>query len=124
MILKFLKFLEKIRAYPDATKRLIGYSISGGLTAIIVSMSFVIPGFPKKDVPPPIPERQMSSPFTAIAKEVSDSFSNIQKTVYFPSKSELSLLLKNLSSSQMIATSSSPKDISSATATATPETTE
>jgi len=124
MILKFLKFLEKTRSYPDPTKRLIGYAVSGGITAMIVSMSFVIPGFSKKEVLEPLTERQMSSPFSAIQKEFSHSFSDIQKSVSLPSKSELSLLLKNLSSSQIVTNSPSQKKNSSTTATATPKTSE
>jgi len=103
-MLKLLKFLEKIRKYPDQTKRLIGYSVSAGITVIIVSMSFVIPGYPKKEVLKPIPERQLASPFSSIAREVSDSFSVMQRSISLPSKSELNLLLKNLSSSQIVAT--------------------
>ncbi|MFA5831400.1 MAG: hypothetical protein WC878_06220 [Candidatus Paceibacterota bacterium] len=136
---KFWEYLEKVKAYPEDTKRLIGLSVSGGLTFVIVSMSFVLPGHAVKEV---VASKQAKSnapsPFFVIQKEFSESFSKMWSEIPFPSKSSLDFLFnatsspkkatmppltdKSASSTQATATEPTSTAATTTTATTTPKT--
>ncbi len=91
---KFFTLLEKVQSYSDEKKRLIGFVVSGALTFIIVSTSFVLPGSEIKKAVANESDRNIASPFSMMAQEFSQSFSQVKDN--FPLKEEIGALISNV----------------------------
>jgi hypothetical protein len=125
---KFWEFLEKIKSYPEDTKNLIGLSVSGILTFVIVSMSFVLPGHAVKEVvAEKSVESNVPSPFTVLKEEFSQSFSKMRENMPFPSTSDLGSIFKaavsqknEFATSSVEMASSTKSDTAKNAATTTP----
>jgi hypothetical protein len=114
-----LKFLEKLKSYPEDTKRLAVLSFAGVLTFIIVSVNFVLPGHFIKTTEVADPNANLSSPFAMVKQEFSGSFSKMAGEMFSSLRSGLVVLTAVSSQKNASATSS---DESAAAATTTPET--
>ena len=91
---KFSAFLEKVQSYSDEKKRLIGFAVSGMLTFIIVSTSFVIPGAVTEKTAMPESDQNIASPFSLLSREFSQSFSQIKDS--FPLKDDIGDLISGV----------------------------